>query len=218
MKVVMSRKTSLPIAIAFSLLLLLFGAGPSAAQRGDSCEEGLRDANAKCYRGNCGEALPLYDSLVEKNASCPENLKSEVYYGRGRAKETAQDYRGAVADYGTALKMNPESAIYREALGRGHYLLGNQEERLGNFKGAYEDYGKALQHTPDSREAAEGLASIFYQRGMEKQKQGNLRGAMEDFSQALKLRPNFPDAMEAKRNLTERMRHKAAERDAMFTF
>jgi tetratricopeptide (TPR) repeat protein len=214
----MNKQKYLALATAFIFSSLLFVAGSSAAQPGRSCEEGLRDANVKCYRGNCGEALPLYDSLVDKKASCPEDLKSEVHYGRGRAREAVQDFMGAVADFDAALRMKPDSTKYSEALSRAYYLSGNQRDRLGNLKGAMEDYNKALQYAPDSREAAEGLAGIYYERGLEKQKRGDLKGAMEEFMLALKLRPNFPDAVEAKRNLTERLRHKATERDAMFTF
>jgi tetratricopeptide (TPR) repeat protein len=190
----------------------------AAVNPGKACEDGIQEANDRFYRKKYDEALPLYDNLTEGRISCSDELKGEAYYGRARTKEAIQDYRGAVADYSKALQMNPDSPKYREALGNGHYLLGHQKERFGDFRGALEDYHRALQYQPESREAMNGMAGLYYERGAVKEQRGELRGALEEFKTALKYRPDHPGAREAKKNLEERLRHKAAERDGMFTF
>ncbi len=221
------KKTfSVMLAVFFCLPLFLTDAsaqpagpvGKDAAPPGKSCEEVLREANDKCYRGNCGNSLPLYDGLIDKRTPCPDELKGDVYFGRGRAKEAGGDYRGAVADYRKAYEIRPDSRQYREALGQGYYLLANQKERFGDYRGALEDYQKALNYKPDSQEAADGIAGLYYSRGVDRERRGELKNALEEFKQALRYRPHYREALEAKKNLEERIRNKAAERDGMFTF
>lgn len=192
--------------------------GKDAAPPGQSCEEALREANNQCYRGNCGASLPVYDRLIDQKTSCPNELKGDVYFGRGRAKEAERDYRGAVADYRKAYELRPDSRQYREALGQGYYLLANQKERLGDYRGALEDYRQALDYKSDSQEAAEGIAGLYYLRGVDRERRGELKNALEEFNQALRYKPHYREALEAKKNLEERIRNKAAERDGMFTF
>ncbi len=192
--------------------------GTAALQAGKSCEESLQEANSRYYGKKYDEAIPLYDNLIEGKLFCPDELKGEAHYGRGRTKEALQDYRGAVSDYSRALQMNSDSRKYSEALGNGHYLLGNQKERLGDLRGAMEDYQRALRYKPESSETMNGLAGLYYERGVAKERRGELKGAMEEFNTALKYRPGHPEAREAKKNLEERLRHKASERDGIFTF
>jgi tetratricopeptide (TPR) repeat protein len=192
--------------------------GTAALQAEKSCEESLQEASSRYYGGKYDEALPLYDSLIEGKMSCLDELKGEAHYGRGRTKEALRDYRGAVADFSKALQMSPDSRKYSEALGNGHYLLGNQKERFGDLRGAMEDYQRALQYKPESIETMNSIAGLYYERGIAKERRGELKGALEEFNTALKYRPDHPEAREAKRNLNERLQHKAAERDGMFTF
>jgi tetratricopeptide (TPR) repeat protein len=218
------------LAVSLSILLMCTGVpvcsgqdaggvqGTAALQAGKSCEESLQEADSRYYGKKYDEAIPLYDNLIDGKMSCPDDLKGEAYYGRGRTKEALQDYRGAAADYSKSLQMNPDSRKYRDALGNGHYLLGNQKERLGDLRGAMEDYQRALRYKPESSETMNGLAGLYYERGVAKEQRGELKGAMEEFNTALKYRPGHPEAREAKRNLEERLRHKAAERDGIFTF
>jgi len=190
----------------------------AAVNPGKACEEELQEANDRYYRKKYDEALPLYDTVIEGKRSCPDELKGEAFYGRARTKETIQDFRGAVADYSKALQINPDSRKYREAQGHGYYLLGNQKERFGDLRGALEDYHRALHYIPESKEAMNGMAGLYYERGVAREQRGELKGALEEFKTALKYRPDHPEAREAKKNLEERLRHKAAERDGMITF
>lgn len=226
-----SRKTIFSCLMVFLSILLMHrgapvcsgqdtGRAPGAAvvQPGISCEEGIREADSRYYVKKFDEALLLYENLIAEKISCPDALKGEAYYGRGRTKAALQDYRGAVADLNKALQMNPDSRKYGEALGNSYYLLGNQKERFGDLRGAMEDYQRALKYQPESSETMNGIAGLYYERGVAKERRGELKGALEEFNTALKYRPDHPECREAKRNLEERLRHKAAERDAMFTF
>ncbi len=185
---------------------------------GGSCEEELWEADRRCLNGRCEDAVYLYDRFLERDDACHGDLRGDAFFRRGRAKETMNDFRGAVSDYGLALQAKPDSAKFREALGRGYYKLANQKERLGDFRGALADYLKALELTPGLPEAADGVASIYLEIGNKKQERGELKSAMEDYEKALRYSPNHPAVREAKKNLEERLKYKAAERDAMFTF
>lgn len=228
----MDNRKTISLCLGFSLTLFLMSVGVSvspgqdagtapraaALQSGRTCEENLQEADNRYYGKKFEEALILYDNLLEGKTACPDASKGEAYYRRGRTKEALKDYRGAVADYRNAARVNPDSRKYSDALGNGYYLLGSQKERFGDLRGALEDYQSALRYKPDSRETMNGLAGLHYERGVAKERRGELKGAMEEFNTALKYRPNHPDAREAKRNLEERLRHKAAERDGLFTF
>lgn len=218
------------LAVSLSILLIPIGipvssgqetgrvGGTSVSQTVKTCEEDIQEADTRYYRKKYEEALSLYDGLLQGKRSCPDELKGEAYYGRGRTKEALQDYRSAVADLTRALQINPDSGKYREALGNGLHLLGNQKERFGDLRGAMEDYRKALQYIPDSRETRHGIAGLHYERGVARERRGELKGAMEEFNTALRYKPDHAEAREAKKNLEERLRNKAAERDGMFTF
>jgi tetratricopeptide (TPR) repeat protein len=183
-----------------------------------SCEEHLREANDRCDRGKCGDAIPFYDALLGKGSSCPEGLKGEALYGRGRAKEATQDFVGAVSDFNTVFQMYPDVPKFKDALGKGYYHLANQKERFGDYKGAMVNYFKVLQLIPDFREASEGIAGRHYESGLGKQKRGELTEAREEFEKALRYRPNYPEARKAKKALEEKLRNKSAEREGMFGF
>lgn len=123
----------------------------------------------------------LYDSHLEKpgiNINIEtQSLTAEEYYQQGYLKSKKGDYRGAIADYDEALKINPKMAEVYCSRGFASYQLGD-ELRSKN------DYTRALELDPN-------LAEVYYYRGLSRIKSGYIQAAIEDYTQALEKNPNF---------------------------
>lgn len=123
----------------------------------------------------------LYDDLLERPGIGinieTQSLTAEECYQRGYLKSKKGDYRGAIADYDEALKINPKMAEVYSSRGFASYQLGD-ELRSNN------DYTRALELDPN-------LAEVYYYRGLSRIKSGYIQAAIEDYTQALEKNPNF---------------------------
>ena len=108
--------------------------------------------------------------LPEKQASV---LTADDFFIRGGKKSENQDYKGAIADYTQAIKLNPN---YEEAyLKRGYnYSL------LRNYSNAIADYNRAIKLNPNYEEA-------YIKRGYSRSNFKDVKGAIADYTQALKI-------------------------------
>ena len=108
------------------------------------------------------------------NKSLPPGYgDAEYYFRKGNEALQRGDNRGAIADYGRAIDLNPE---YVEA----YYNRGLAKSNLGNHRGAIADYARAIKHKPDYAEA-------YYNRGQVYASLGNEKKARRDFSKAREL-------------------------------
>src|SRR6185436_9684369 len=97
---------------------------------------------------------------------------------RAQARALAGDFRGALADYDGALKIEAQPSIYvRRATLRA---------LKGDLEGAIADCSEALRlHS--------GYVDAYVRRGMARAEKGDPKGAAEDFGKALELAPpNWP--------------------------
>jgi tetratricopeptide (TPR) repeat protein/tRNA A-37 threonylcarbamoyl transferase component Bud32 len=101
---------------------------------------------------------------------------AKFYRERGDKRYRAGDHKGAVADYSTAIHLNPNDAI-------AYYRRGNTQYVLGDKKAALTDYNKAIQIDPDYADAYAG-------RGSTKSDLGDKQGALTDFNKAIQLNPD----------------------------
>lgn len=106
-----------------------------------------------------------------------QSLTAEELYQRGYTKSQRGDYRGAIADYTEAVKLN--SNIAEVYCYRGFALY-----KLRDYRGANADYSQALQLNAS-------LAEAYYYRGLSRMKLGYIQAAIEDYSEALKINPDF---------------------------
>ena len=104
---------------------------------------------------------------------------AEEFYHRGKAKDSLQDYRGAIADYSKVIELNPklESAYFQRGLAK---------YELKDYQEAISDYSKAIEIDSNCVEA-------YMNRGVAKSKLNNW-DAIEDYGKAIKINPKYADA------------------------
>ncbi|MBR8833751.1 MAG: serine protease, partial [Stigonema ocellatum SAG 48.90 = DSM 106950] len=106
--------------------------------------------------------------------------KADDFYIQGFDKYELKDYKGAIAAYSQAIRLNPN---YTDA----YNYRGNARYGLGDNKGAIEDYNQALLINPNYDKA-------YNNRGIARSDLGDNKGAIEDYNQALRINPNYANA------------------------
>jgi tetratricopeptide (TPR) repeat protein/V8-like Glu-specific endopeptidase len=110
----------------------------------------------------------------------PQNtaLKSDDYIASGRQKYGKKDYLGALADYNSAIQLNPNMAAAY------NYRGGLRSGRLKDYPRALADYNSAIQLEPKN--------GIFYSnRGhLKEDKLSDIKGAFADYNLAIQLSPD----------------------------
>jgi tetratricopeptide (TPR) repeat protein len=117
-------------------------------------------------------ALP---DCEEASRLSPHDYK--VWNDLGFARQSSGDFDGAIADYGTALVINPGYVL---AL---HNRAGNWADK-GEFERALADLDTALRLTPRDWE-------LYNDRGLILQEKGDYDQALADFSEAIRLQPRI---------------------------
>jgi tetratricopeptide (TPR) repeat protein len=123
-----------------------------------------------------GPQNPEIASTPEIPIDSNRSTDAKFYRERGDKRYRAGDHKGAVADYSTAIHLNPNDAI-------AYYRRGNTQYVLGDKKAALTDYNKAIQIDPDYADAYAG-------RGSTKSDLGDKQGALTDFNKAIQLNPD----------------------------
>ena len=148
--------------------------------------------------------------LAEGNRS----ISAQTYYTWGNTKYDLGDYKGAIADYDSAIRLKPDHA-------KAYYNRGIAKGKLGQHLAAIADYDIAIRLNPDyataynNRGTAKGklgqhfaaiadydiairlnpdYAKAYYNRGNAKGKLGQHLAAIADFDSAIRLKPDLADA------------------------
>ena len=106
--------------------------------------------------------------------------KADDFYIRAYNKYRQKDYKGAIADYTEAIRLNPK---YDEA----YNDRGIARSELGDKQGAIADYNTAIKINPN-------LAQAYNNRGIARSELGDKQGAIADYNSALKINPNYAQA------------------------
>ncbi|MFP6734318.1 MAG: tetratricopeptide repeat protein [Rhodospirillales bacterium] len=107
--------------------------------------------------------------------------KATTYNNRGIAYGRKGDLDRAIADYGEAIRLNPD---YVSA----YYNRGIRYRILREYDRAIADYNAVIRLKPDFAEALRN-------RGIAYSRKGDLDHAIADFDKAIGLKPNYADAL-----------------------
>jgi protein O-mannosyl-transferase len=122
------------------------------------------------------DSFSLWTSVIEKGA---EKLPM-AYVNRGAAFQKAGRLEKAVADYETAINLDPSDS-------RAYISLGAALEQMGRLDRAQEAVERALALDPSSPEA-------FRNRGLLREKMGRFDEAIADYTRAIALLPDYYEA------------------------
>ena len=137
---------------------------------------------------NLNFAIPsryLTELLPESKPAKPlaqgnRSISAQTYYTWGNTKYDLGDYKGAIADYDSAIRLKPDHA--------GAYNnRGNTKSKLGQHFAAIADYDTAIRLKPDDADA-------YFNRGVAKGKLGQHFAAIADYDSAIRLKPDDADA------------------------
>ncbi len=120
----------------------------------------------------------LKPETAKGNQSNPTDANG--YFSQGVAFSEQGDYRGALANYDQALKLNHNYAL-------AYYNRGNAYSYLGDKQKAIDDFNQAIKLNPN-------LAAAYVGRGVVYSDLGKKQKAIDDFNQAIKLNPNLAEA------------------------
>ena len=101
--------------------------------------------------------------------------QADAYYGRGSAKQSSRDFRGAIADFDRTLEMEPKKV---DAL----RFRAEAKTKVYDYTGAIADATQGLGLKPD----ADSLNSFYEERATGLIAQGNYSAALNDLNEANK--------------------------------
>ena len=137
---------------------------------------------------NLNFAIPsrhLTELLIESTPAKPlaegnRSISAETYFTWGNTKYYLGDYKGAIADYDSAIRLNPDNA-------NTYYNRGTAKGDLGQHFAAIADFDIAIRLKPD-------LAEAYYNRGAAKSDLGQHFAAIADYDTAIRLKPDHAGA------------------------
>ena len=134
--------------------------------------------------------------LTEGNRS----ISAETYFTWGNTKYDLGDYKGAIADFDSAIRLKPDYADV-------YYNRGNAKSDLGQHSAAIADFDTAIRLNPDDSDA-------YNSRGNAKGKLGQHVAAIADFDTAIRLKPDYAGAYNNRGNAKGKLgQHLAAIAD-----
>ncbi|MCU0391079.1 MAG: tetratricopeptide repeat protein [Thermoflexibacter sp.] len=123
----------------------------------------------KILRDNAQEDIEL-DSVVYEQETSPF-----FYLNRGVEKDNKGNYKGAIADYDSAIILNLKNANV-------FINRGLAKEKLRDFMGARRDYEKAIQIEPENSKAYNCMATFYF-------KQNQFKEAVAFYTKAIAIEP-----------------------------
>lgn len=95
----------------------------------------------------------------------------------GGSKANKRDYRGAIADYNQALRINPNNPD-------AYFRRGTAHNELKEYQAALEDFNQVVRLSPKN-------AFAYAYRGLARVQLKDYKGALVDSNQVIRLEPNY---------------------------
>ena len=105
----------------------------------------------------------------------PNDVLSLIYYNRGYTKGRLGDHKGAIKDFTTSIKLNPN---YAES----YYNRGAIKADSKYYRDAIQDYDQAIKLDPN-------YVKAYANRAVNKGELKNYLGAIQDYNKVIKLNP-----------------------------
>ena len=131
-----------------------------------------------CHKASGAVALAACDRAIESHAFTGVDL-AKLHTSRGVERRRAGNLDGAIADYDTAIKLNPNDqfAFNNRA---------NLWRDKGDLDRAIADYTEALRIDP-------GYTAVYVNRGLVHERRNEIALARADYQRALELPPKHPN-------------------------
>ena len=153
----------------------------------------------------------IFGTFTSITSHTARSINPEIYLKRGDLKYQAGDFKGAIADYDLALKIDPSHSLAYQKRGLAKYHFGDKQgviadynqasklkyqnaspwyeqavlaDRRGDIMSAMINYGEAIRIDPNHAEA-------YLNRSALKYKLGDEIGGYADYNRAIKLNPNL---------------------------
>ena len=138
---------------------------------------------------NLNFAIPsryLTELLTESKPAKPlaegnRSISAETYFTWGNTKYDLGDYKGAITDYDSTIRLKPDYA------GAIQHIEESRRADLGQHFAAIADFDIAIRLKPD-------LAEAYYNRGAAKSDLGQHFAAIADYDTAIRLKPDHAGA------------------------
>lgn len=158
-------------AIALALLLLFAPALPAVASEAD-----FKAAQERFDAGDFQGAIALFTKAID-SGQLPQKMLADAYYERGNSYRRLNRQEEAIADYKSAVHIEPN---FHEA----HYNMGNAYSSLKKNPEAIAAYGQALRAKPDYFPA-------LVNRGNRYLDMKQYARALTDYDAAIKIKADF---------------------------
>jgi tetratricopeptide (TPR) repeat protein len=119
------------------------------------------------HRGNCNEAVAAFDQALKSD---PNN--AAAYYGRGVANECLGHYDDAIADYSSAIRLDPRWFNYTHRA--------QAYEQTGDYTRALADLNVAIDLNPAD-------ANLYLERSRLYGRSGQIQAAKADQAEATRI-------------------------------
>ena len=141
--------------------------------------------------------VPLpHNITAQAHQTSDLQMTAEDYFARGVTK--ILDFKGAIADFTQAIRLNPN-------LSKAYYYRGLAYSSLGDDSSAVRDFVGSL-HSVDEPGVEKDIVTLevlrltphsaeeYYKRGLTRYDLSDIKGALRDINQAVRLNSRFPDA------------------------
>lgn len=120
-----------------------------------------------------------------------EPIMAYTYFGKGKNRSNAKEYKQAIFDFNKAIQLNPEYA-------RAYFERGFAKYKIRDYIGAIDDYTQAIKFNPQYALAYNNRGNRMRSLATSKADQGNIaeahemyEAAIEDSTRAIQLYPKY---------------------------